>query len=300
MTHPSPARLARRPRRTSVVAALAAVLAVVALLASSPAADARPPQRGAEPTVIAHRGSSGIAPENTLVAVQAAIAQHSDFFEIDVVRTADGELVLFHDRTPARTTNAAEVFPGRQNNPIGSFTLAELRQLDAGSWFAPEFAGEPIPTLRETLRLIRQRIGFLLEVKDPALYPGIERQIVDELRAERGYLNAALRRDRLVVQSFDHASMARLADIAPEIPVGLLTGRRLTTPELQAASTFAAEVNPSRTVVDQSFVDEVQGLGMRMSVYTVNDGREMRRLRNLGVDGIITDYPVVLLDLYRR
>lgn len=283
------------------VAARLAVASTVLVLAASVAAPAvAQAAPGGDLDVIAHRGSSGIAPENTLAAVEEAIAQRSGWFEIDIQRSADGHLVLMHDRDLRRTTDVEEVFPERQLAPVGSFTLAELQRLDAGSWFGPEFAGEPVPTLAQLLDLIGQRIGFLLEVKDPALYPGIEQQIADELRGAGGYLKAALAGDRLVVQSFDHASMRRMDEVAPEIPVGLLTGTRLTTAELQLAATYAEQVNPSFRAVDQGYVDEVHALGMTMSVYTVNTGRDMRAMLALGVDGIITDYPAVLLDLLSR
>lgn len=283
---------------------LSAALVCLALLLSL--ATALPQQahartvQGEALDVVAHRGSSGIAPENTLAAVEAAIAQRSNWFEIDIQRTADGALVLMHDGDLRRTTDVEEVFPERQLAPLGTFTLAELTQLDAGSWFAPEFAGERIPTMAELVSLIQQRIGFLLEVKNPALYPGIEQQIADELRAAGGYLDAAVAGDRIVVQSFDHASMRRFDRIAPEVPVGLLTGTRMTAPELQAAAEYAEQVNPSFRVVDQGYVDEVHGLGMDMSVYTVDSGRDMRAMLDIGVDGIITNYPAVLLDILRK
>jgi glycerophosphoryl diester phosphodiesterase len=281
-------------------AALAALALLLFTAVGAPAAAVARPVQGTDLDVIAHRGSSGVAPENTLAAVEKAIAQRANWFEIDIQRSADGHLVLMHDGDLRRTTDVEQVFPDRQFAPIGTFTLAELERLDAGSWFGPEFAGEPVPTLAELLALIGQRIGFLLEVKNPALYPGIEQQIVDELRAADGYLPAALAGDRLVVQSFDHASMRRTDGIAPEIPVGLLTGVRMTTPELQLAATYAEQINPSFRVVDRGFVEEVDGLGMDMSVYTVNTGRDMRAMLDLGVDGIITDYPAVLLDLLAR
>lgn len=281
------------------VALVSASLLLATAVAAPAVAQARPAQ-GVDLDVIAHRGSSGVAPENTLAAVEKAIEQRANWFEIDIQRTADGELVLMHDRDLRRTTNVEEVFPERQLAPLGTFTLAELQKLDAGSWYGPEFAGEPVPTMEQLIDLIDQRIGFLLEVKDPALYPGIEQQIADELRGAGGYLGAALAGDRLVVQSFDHASMRRMDAIAPEIPVGLLTGARLTTAELTVAAEYAEQINPSFRAVDRPYVDEVHALGMTMSVYTVNTGRDMRAMLDLGVDGIITDYPAVLLDLLSR
>lgn len=249
---------------------------------------------------VAHRGSSGEAPENTLAAVELALDQRASFVEVDVQRSADGELVVMHDTTLARTTDVEEVFPGREPWDVGDFTLAEIRRLDAGSWFARKYAGEPVPTLREVVKTIGTRAGLLLEVKAPGLYPGIEADIDKELRSVPGYLPAALASGRLVVQSFDHGSMRAFHDRAPEVPIGLLFGYRPSASELDAASGWAEQINPSYRVTDRALVDAVHDRGMTISVYTINSGSVMREYIDLGVDGIITNYPVVLRDILRR
>jgi len=260
---------------------------------------AAPAQADPAPDVIdvAHRGSSGIAPENTVAAVAYAVQQRASFVEVDVQRSADGELVIIHDTTLERTTNVEEVFPDRAPWNVGDFTLAEIRQLDAGSWFSPDFAGEPVPTLREVVEALGPRTGFLLELKSPDLYPGIEAQIYEELSSIPGYLPRSLRTDRLVVQSFDIDSMRTYHDIAPEVPIGLLYGSRPSDDELVDASTWAEQVNPSYRVTDQELVDRIHELGMTISVYTIDTGQLMREYINLGVDGIITNYPGVLRDI---
>ncbi|SFA74069.1 glycerophosphoryl diester phosphodiesterase [Amycolatopsis marina] len=271
-------------------------LSLLAVLAGTAPVQAEP---GAV-TDIAHRGSSGSAPENTVAAVQVALRQHASFVEVDVQRSADGELVVLHDVTLDRTTDAEEVFPGRAPWRVGDFTMAEIRSLDAGSWFADEFAGEPVPTLREVVNALGRRAGLLLEVKSPALYPGIEAEIHQELSDIPGYLPSALAAGNLVIQSFDHVSMFAYHEIAPEVPVGLLYGARPTEAELVAASEWADQINPSYRVTDRALVDRVHELGMTISVYTLNTGRLMRQYRNLGVDGIITDYPAVLRQILRE
>lgn len=283
------------------------ILLVLALLPiwavnANPAADTshgRPAIAAENLAVVAHRGSSGVAPENTLVAVEVAIAQRANWFEVDVQRSRDGELVLLHDRSLARTTDVEEVFPDRAPWHVDDFTLAELRRLDAGTWFHDDYAGEPIPTLAELVELVRNRIGLLLEVKDPVFYPGIEQDIVDEFRSRPGWLSSALAEGRLVVQSFDHESMRRVEGLASEIPVGLLFSRRPTDDEVVDAAGFATEINPSFRVTDDALVRRIHELGMRISVYTVNTGRDMLQVLDLGVDGVITDYPIVLLDLLK-
>jgi glycerophosphoryl diester phosphodiesterase len=248
---------------------------------------------------IAHRGSSGAAPENTVAAVDLALRQHASYVEVDVQRSADGELVIMHDITLERTTNVEEVFPERAPWRVGDFTMAELRQLDAGSWFAERFAGEPVPTLRDIVDALGRRAGLLLEVKSPELYPGIEADIHEELSGLPGYLPSALASGRLVVQSFNHASMRTFHELAPSVPIGLLYGYRPTEPELVAASEWADQINPSYRVTDQDLVDRVRELGMTISVYTLNTGRLMRQYIEMGVDGIITDYPDVLRGILR-
>lgn len=246
---------------------------------------------------VAHRGASGSAPENTLAAVRVALRQHISFIEVDVQRSADGELVIMHDTTLERTTNVEEVFPHRAPWNVGDFTLAELRQLDAGSWFAPEFTGEAVPTLREVVEVITRRAGLLLEVKSPALYPGIETDIDKELSSIPGYLPSAVASGRLVVQSFDHDSMRAYHDLAPQVPIGLLYRSRPSETQLVAASLWADQINPGYRVTDRELVEQVHELDMTISVYTLNTGRLMREYADMGVDGIISDYPAVLRDI---
>jgi glycerophosphoryl diester phosphodiesterase len=284
----------------------AGALAALTLVAPSGAAVASQAERAdrsgrsSDVVDVAHRGSSGEAPENTLAAVELALAQHATFVEVDVQRTADGELVIMHDTTLRRTTDVEEVFPERAPWNVSDFTLEEIRQLDAGSWFSSTFAGEPVPTLREVVEVIGKRAGLLLELKSPALYPGIEAEIDKELRSVPGYLPGAVNAGKLVVQSFDHDSMRAYHDLAPEVPIGLLFGHRPSTAELDAAAGWVDQINPSHRVTDQALVDAVHQRDMTISVYTINDGRAMRDYIELGVDAIITNYPVVLRDIVRR
>lgn len=273
---------------------------VVGLCAVTTAAPAYAGNHDPSVTDIAHRGSSGSAPENTVAAVEFAVDQHATWVEVDVQRSADGELVIMHDTTLARTTDAEEVFPDRAPWNVGDFTLEELRRLDAGSWFSPDFAGEPVPTLREVIEALGRRSGLLLEFKAPELYAGIEAAIAEEFESIPGYLRSALRGDRLVVQSFNHDSMRTFDGLLPEVPTGLLFGERPTDEQIVEASSWAEQINPSYRVVDQDVVDAVHDNGMTISVYTIDTGQLMRQYINLGVDGIITNYPGVLRDILGR
>ncbi|HEX2131006.1 MAG TPA: glycerophosphodiester phosphodiesterase family protein [Actinophytocola sp.] len=251
-----------------------------------------------EVTDVAHRGASAYAPENTLAAVAAAADLGASVVEIDVQRTADGELVLLHDTDLVRTTDAEEVFPGRDSYDVVDFTAAEVDRLDAGSWFDPSFAGEPVPTLAEALDLMRdRRVGLLLEVKAPDRYPGIEREIAEELARDPWWLKPGPpgKAHRLVVQSFDWESMRRSQDLLPDIPHGLLG--RVDEADIPAYAAWADQINPSYTTVDAAYVATVQEAGLEVFVYTVNDADDMRAQIEKGVDGIITNHPDVLLDV---
>ncbi|MEP7740152.1 glycerophosphodiester phosphodiesterase family protein [Nocardioides sp. 31GB23] len=283
--------------RLSVLLAttLAGAAASSAFLAPSAVAAAGPPEHVGVANV-AHRGAMGHAPENTMAAFELGVEMGSDLVEADVQRSKDGVLVLVHDTTLARTTDVEEVFPDRAPWRVGDFTYAEMQQLDAGSWFSEEYAGEPIPTMAEMVQQLRRgRAGILMEVKSPALYPGIEQQVADELASFPGYLTSAVRSERLVVQSFDWASMARYHEIQPSVPVGLL-GRPAESllPEL---STWADQINPSFRSFDAAYVAAVHDAGMEVHTYTVNERADMHLVLDRGVDGVITNFPDVLEDV---
>ena len=277
-----------------------APLIVAGLLAvglAEPASAARAGQDTADN--IAHRGSSGIVPENTIAAVERALAQGADIIENDIQRTADGQLVIMHDTTLARTTDVEQVFPDRAPWSVGSFTLAEIKQLDAGSWFSPAYAGERVPTLREWVEAVGNRAGMLLEPKAPELYPGIEVDLDKELRALPEFTRA-LKRGQVVVQAFNHPWLKAYQDLAPDVPTGLLFGATPTQAEIDAASTWAEQVNPALGVTREGTVTAVHAAGMEINVWTVNGGQDMRRALAWQVDGIITNYPQVLAEILRK
>ena len=277
----------------AVLSALLPLLAALGLATPAVAATDAPTD------VIAHRGSSGAAPENTLAAVRLALAQKSDVVENDIQRTKDGELVIMHDTTLTRTTDVEQVFPDRAPWNVRDFTLAEIEQLDAGAWFAPRFAGERVPTLAEWVSTVGQQAGMLLEPKAPELYPGIETDLDKELRSLPAF-NRALKADHVVVQSFNHAWLRAYKDMAPDVPVGLLYGSKPTELDIASAATWAEQVNPALGAIDQPTVEQIQAHGMEAHVWTVNAGTDMRRAIDWGVDGIITNYPQVLRDILRR
>ncbi|MFB4318284.1 glycerophosphodiester phosphodiesterase [Actinomadura sp. 21ATH] len=250
--------------------------------------------RAADVVNVAHRGASASAPENTVAAFRVARRQGADRFEVDVQETKDHKLVAIHDTTLDRTTNVESVYPQRKPWKVGSFTLAEIRRLDAGSWFDKSYRGERVPTLRETLRAMQTSgMGVQLEIKSPRLYPGIERRIAAELRA-----NPAWTRRRLVVQSFDFASMRRFHEIMPAAPIGLIgTPAKRDLPKL---ARYADQINPPYGDVTASYVKAVHRQKMTVFTWTVDARSKMRRAIALGVDGIITDRPDRLSDVIAK
>ncbi|MEU3902055.1 glycerophosphodiester phosphodiesterase family protein [Streptomyces sp. NPDC045251] len=275
-------------RRAGLVVAALTGLAL-ASAATTAQADARP---SGAPDVIAHRGSSGTAPENTAAAIDLAVEQRADFVEIDVQRTKDGRLVNFHDCTMERTTDVEEVYPGRARYRVSDFTWAELRRLDAGSWFHDDYAGEPLITVDEVVSRVKNtRTGLLAEISPCAHHTGIATDFAESLRDKPRYVRRALDREQLAVQSFRTDDAREFHALMPDVPIGILDADRPTDTELVRLSRWADQVNPQYTVTDQDLVDRVHELGMDINVWTVDEPGAMRTMAGLGVDGIITDFP---------
>ena len=278
---------------------------LLALSLSAPAASAGPtapaPSGGtttptqAGTAVIAHRGASAYAPENTLPAVRLGVDMRADLVEIDVQRTRDGRLVVMHDTTLARTTDVEQKFPDRAPWRIADFTLDEIRTLDAGSWKSPEYAGTPAPTFEEVLdQLEPTGAGLQLEMKEPGLYPGIGEQVAAELERRPHWLRPDPEERLLVVQSFDWDFVRSFHQRMPQVRVGVLGA---PAPEqLGEVATYANQVNPHHLEASPEYVAAVHSHGMTINPYTVDDPATMRVLIERGVDGIISNRPDVLRD----
>ncbi|MFF8967925.1 glycerophosphodiester phosphodiesterase [Streptomyces sp. NPDC014995] len=278
----------------AVAATTTALLGAVALLL--PVHDAR--GIGARPEVIAHRGASAQAPENTLAAVDAAAGLRVRWVENDVQRTKDGALVVIHDDSLRRTTDVEEVFPGRAPWQVKDFTAAEIAQLDAGSWFGSAYAGARVPTLKEYLRRVEHHHQkLLLEIKNPQLYPGIERETLKVLSNE-GWLDRRHLAGRLIVQSFSADSLRAVHDLKPAVRTGLLG--KPPEADLPGYARFADLINPSHTSVSQGYVSAVHavtgphGKPLEVFVWTVDEAATARTMAGYGVDGIITNKPDVV------
>jgi glycerophosphoryl diester phosphodiesterase len=265
--------------RIIVTALIAAVLTVIRPLSglASPVSTAV--------LIVAHRGASDFAPENTMAAFRKAVLMNADYIEFDVQLSKDGRPVVIHDRTVDRTTNGT--------GKVRGLTYAELRRLDAGSWFNPSYAGEKIPSLDEVLDAFIGKIGLLIELKAQDRLSGIERKVADALPARNMHM---LKGDAVIVQSFDFVSIRRFHAILPTVPVAVLTSapRQHTDTMLETFRTFAHYVNPNFIYADKPLMDRIHSLGMRAIAWTVNKPRIAARLRKAGIDGIITNDPAGL------
>lgn len=228
--------------------------------------------------IVAHRGASRDCPENTLAAFARAVEDGADIVEFDVHQTSDGHWVCLHDRTCDRTTNAVQAF-GRDKVRVDGLTLAEVQNLDAGTWFAPAFAGERVPTLEQALRAIAPAVP-MIERKG-----GDPLQLVRELRR----LDAV---DEVIVQAFDWDWLERVAEAEPRLRLAALGGDA-PTPERLAdlARTGARIVHWNHARVTRAMVDQVHASGRTLCVYTVDGELPFHGAVAIGCDMVTTNRP---------
>ncbi|MEV6382211.1 glycerophosphodiester phosphodiesterase family protein [Streptomyces sp. NPDC051773] len=281
----------------AVAAATTAFLGATVLLLPTSAAHAA--ADAGNPLVVAHRGASAYAPENTLAAVDKAHEMGFDWVENDVQRTSDGRLVVLHDATLARTTNVEDLYPERAPWNVADFTAAEIGRLDAGSWFGDAYAGARVPTLEQYMRRVsRNHQKLVLEIKNPQLYPGIEQQTLKVL-ANEGWLGPA-HLEKLVIQSFSADTVRRVHELSPAVKTALLGTPNIA--DLPEYATFSDQINSSYTTISESYVATIHALGgphgkpLEILTWTVNDAANARRVADYGVDGIITNKPDVVRD----
>jgi len=232
--------------------------------------------------VIAHRGCSCQFPENTLAAFQGAVACGADLVELDYHHSSDGVPVVLHDELLDRTTDAARVL-GREGLAVGEVTLADLKRLDAGSWFDARFATQRLPTLAEALDAIQPRSMTLIERK-----AGDPKPLVDLLR-QKGCL------EQVVVQSFDWAFVAQCRQLAPTLVLGALGNKPPNEGQLEAAAATGADVIVwNYKQLGRAQIRQIHSLGKKAWAYTVNDPADAQRLVRAGIDGLITDDPATI------
>lgn len=236
--------------------------------------------------VIAHRGSPREAPENTLPSFMAALEAGPDYIELDYFHSSDGVPVVFHDDTLDKKTDAVARW-GRQGLSISSRSLAELRQLDAGSWFHARFAGTSLATLEESLVLIRNGGGrVMIERKDG------DASTVVKLVNRLGML------DRVTVQAFDWDFLGQCHRLEPRLLLGALGKQELTPQRLEAARAAGARViGWNQEDLTQAGIAAIHQQGLKAWAWTVNDEARAAQLLSWGLDGLITDLAPRMLAL---
>jgi glycerophosphoryl diester phosphodiesterase len=271
--------------------------------------------------LVAHRGASAYAPEHTLASYRLAIQQKADYVEQDLAVTKDLVLICLHDESLERTTNVEDVFPdravvdpatGKKQWLAVDFTLAEIKQLDAGSWFDPRFAGERVPTWDEAVALVGTAAGLYPELKTPALYRarGIDQTALFVNSIARLNLHSRPA-GSLIVQSFDAQPLKELAQQQPSVPRTFLIDTRdgsrwLNDTGLAEIATFATGIGPAKGLLDghPEIVKAAHAHTLTVTPYTFTTrsaagsgrfaslGDEMRYyLTELDVDALFTDNP---------
>jgi len=221
----------------------------------------------------AHRGASGYEPENTLSAVEKAIALGADWIEIDVY-IVEKELVVFHDQRLERTTNGTGL--------IMEQSLEYIRSLDAGN-------GQRIPTLQEVLNLVNRRAGINIELKGPGTADKTVSLIQGNIRSEKWAY------EKFLISSFNHHELARVKYVEPFIKTGALVvgipiGYARFAQELGAYS-----VHCNLDFINEAFVQDAHARSLKVFVFTVNNQDDLARMKALGVDGVFTNYPEIAI-----
>lgn len=257
-------------------------------------------------TIIAHRGARSLAPENTLAAARKAHALGADLWETDVAVTADDRLVLMHDDAMLRTTDVADRFPDRVPTPFSTYTLAEIRTLDAGSWFERDdpfgqvaagavrrdeldaYVGERVPTVREAFELTLELDWYLnLELKaqpkpkDTFDVVSAVLELVDEV---------GIGPNHVLFSSARHAWLKTLKQRRPEFEVQAVLGLFPEDP-IDFSDPFFDTFNPRITRISIREIGEQLARGIRVNPYAVNDPETISALIELGITGLITDFP---------
>jgi glycerophosphoryl diester phosphodiesterase len=251
------------------------------LMSSNPSAT------GLKPVIIAHRGASGFAPENTLAAIELAMNSSAEIIEIDVHLTKDGEVVVIHDKSVDRTTNGTGL--------IGDLTLAQIRELDAGSWFSESFAGQKIPFLSEVMEMVNGQKKLLIEIKSGVKdFPGIDAKVVEMIKQYDAL-------DWCIVQSFDDKTLIEINRQWPEVCLHKLIVFKFRLLPLSFDGSirhfshkkysFVDAINPHYKFINKRFVKNRHKAGFGVNVWGEKDSDSYQKIRHIPVDGWITDFP---------
>jgi len=254
--------------------------------------------------IIGHRGAAGYAPENTLTSFQKAIDLGADMIEIDVHFTKDGQVVVFHDEDVSRTTDGT--------GEIHSLTLEEIKQLDAGSWFGEEFAGEQVPTLKEALNMIHGKMECIIDIKSKndedgnnLIYDGFAEKIVeiiDEIGGQSWCIIQAYDEEYLEhaysIDSTIQMKKIMMGEDESHILAFYINAKSFT--DHRQTHEFYATLNPHYTTLSQRRIFRFHARNYKVYTYVVNERLDMIKMLNMAVDGIITDYPDRLVQIRKE
>jgi glycerophosphoryl diester phosphodiesterase len=261
---------------------------------------------------IAHRGARSIAPENTIAAAQKAYDQGAHMWETDIGVTKDKKLILFHDHSLARTTDAESRFPDRHPWTYTSFTLDEIRSLDAGSWFVKtdphqqilagnisqtdlnSLCGIKVPTLTEAIKLT-QNLNWKINLELKVLPDEMKHfPVLDRVIAKLDQMEFSI--DQFVISSFNHEWLREIQKRKPECRVEALIGSPEVKPLNWGDFEFAS-YNVNRKLTTPEEIKEVTQKGIRIGLYNINDKNDMIEFIEAGASGIITDYPQIMTEM---
>lgn len=238
------------------------------------------------PLVFGHRGARDDAPMNTLPAFELALQQGADGIELDVHLSQDGQPIILHDFTVDSTTNGK----GR----AADMSLAQLKELDAGSWFGEAFRGTRIPTLDEVFEAVGQKLVINVEIKADSMKSTGCEQVVAERIARFGL------QSRVVVSSFNPLALRRFRRLMPEVPIGFLYAPASPrSAHLLMIGLKHEARHPFQEMIDATYMQSAKAKGYRVNTWTVNEPARARQLRDWGVDILITDRPAVIIEALR-
>ncbi len=238
--------------------------------------------------IIAHRGASGLAPENTRAAFAKAVEIGADIVEVDVHLCADGDLMVIHDDTVDRVAGNTVQIPGT-GRAVKRMTAEELKALDVGSWFSPEFSGQRIPTLREALELLKGKCSVIIEIKKGSeSYKGIEGKVLEVVRS------LSMEKD-ILISSFELPALKEVRKKVPDTALGIIFNTDTWDYVFKsAAKLHALSLYPDKSLVTIGWIDKAHSFGIKVYPYTVNEEEEMKTLIQMGVDGLVTNRPDIL------
>ncbi|WP_409303374.1 glycerophosphodiester phosphodiesterase [Peribacillus sp. SCS-155] len=272
--------------------------------------------------VVAHRGVSGLAPEHTFASYDLVKQNKGDYIEVDLQMTKDGQLIAMHDETVDRTTDGT--------GDVADKTLAEIKKLDAGSWFnerypdkvRAQYVGAKVPTLEEIFQRYGTDARYYIETKSPEVYPGMEKKLVSLI--EKYKLDGTNQRSsKVIIQSFSKESLLITKELNPTLPLvqllwyaydsngqlyedtGITSGpNAVTDQEFEEIASYAMGIGSNYQIKDtlilnKQFIDKAREHGLLVHPYTVNNEADMKLLLDYGVTGMFSDYAGLLYQVYK-